>query len=76
MEGMLAYWVRKGRLCEKEEPLETGAANCASGSCGSTCAGLDNCAYVARMPKVYSLAQAAKPNAISGQEDDLAAKKG
>ncbi len=57
LEGMLAYWVRKGHLSDDTEQVETNSAVCASGACGSKCTGVNNCAFVAKMPKVYSVRQ-------------------
>ena len=55
LEGMLAHWVRKGKLrdddAEETSVCHTGGV----GSCGSTCAGADACPFVAKMPKTYSL---------------------
>lgn len=58
LEGMLAYWVQKGRLQLDER---TGAA-CAmksggegAGGCGcGTCNGVSDCPFMARMPRSYS----------------------
>lgn len=75
LEGMLAYWVRKGRLHDEDEPSETSALSCASSACGSTCTGFANCAFVARMPKTYSLRQAEKPENTPGRENVLETKK-
>jgi len=80
LEGMLAYWVRKGRLRDADGPVESGCgsngANSISGVCGSTCTGVTNCAFVARMPKMYSLAQPPKAGARPGRDDVLEPKKG
>jgi len=51
LEGMIEYWVRRGRLQERA-PAELLCAPSA-GHCGSTCAGAAGCPFVARMPKSY-----------------------
>ncbi|MFZ5910267.1 MAG: FeoC-like transcriptional regulator [Chloroflexota bacterium] len=52
LEGMLAHWVRKGRL--KEDDIYPEAAHSA-GSCGPSCGGAETCSFVAKMPRSYSL---------------------
>ena len=51
LEGMIDYWVRKGRLYDSD-----GAA-CApsTGHCSTSCTGAANCAFVAKMPKMYEV---------------------
>ena len=51
LEGMIAYWVRKGRLVDDDET----ACAPASGHCFTSCSGAANCAFVAKMPKSYSV---------------------
>lgn len=53
LEGMIAFWVQKGHLRDDQ----VSAAACApSGShCGPTCTGTATCAFVAKMPRSYSL---------------------
>lgn len=50
LEGMIAYWVRKGRL--QARAADTVCAPSA-GHCGGGCAGAAACPFVARMPKSY-----------------------
>ena len=45
LEGMLEYWVRKGRLRES-----SGASMCA------TCGGAGGCPFVPQLPRSYELA--------------------
>lgn len=51
LEGLIDYWVRKGRLYDSD-----GAA-CApsTGHCSTSCTGAANCAFVAKMPKMYEV---------------------
>lgn len=53
LQGMIDFWVRKGRLKNDDVEMET-AVTCGSG-CGSDCAGRSSCHFVAKMPKTYSL---------------------
>ena len=52
LEGMLQFWVRKGRIQNDDE-----AESCdnKTGSCSTTCSGITECAFMAKMPKTYSL---------------------
>jgi hypothetical protein len=52
LEGMLDYWVRKGRL-KDDDAIPEGAHS--AGSCGPSCGGADSCSFVAKIPKSYSL---------------------
>ena len=54
--GMIEFWVRKGRLRDDDAVAEEGMA-CAGGACGDHCSGLTECAFVAKMPKTYSIAK-------------------
>ncbi len=54
--GMIEFWVRKGRLRDDDAVVETGIA-CAGGGCGDSCSGMAECAFVAKMPKTYSIAK-------------------
>jgi hypothetical protein len=62
LEGMLAYWVQKGRIKVEDQNNETPGYTCASGSCGPTCSGADNCVFMAKMPKVYKITDQEDPS--------------
>jgi hypothetical protein len=52
LEGMLEFWVRKGRL--RREGIQSSHA-CSSGpSCGGSCAGAA-CPFIIRIPRTFSL---------------------
>jgi hypothetical protein len=55
LEGMIQYLVRSGRLVDEEARGDQSGPICPSSGCGSVCAGFANCAFVAKMPKTYSL---------------------
>jgi len=52
LEGMLQFWVRKGRI-QDDDALE----DCSdiAGSCGKSCSGTAECSFIAKMPKTYSV---------------------
>ncbi|MBK8988003.1 MAG: hypothetical protein IPM39_18355 [Chloroflexi bacterium] len=52
LDGMIAYWVRHGRLYDDATSQENA---CPPGHCGSTCTGAATCAFVAKMPKSYTV---------------------
>lgn len=51
LDGMIDYWVRKGRLQARNAPDTVCAP--AAGHCGGGCAGAAACPFIARMPKSY-----------------------
>jgi hypothetical protein len=53
LEGMVAYWVQKGRL--RDDQVSTENCTPSTSHCGPTCSGTTTCAFVAKMPKSYSL---------------------
>jgi len=61
LEGMLMYWVRKGRL--KEDNSQASDV-CKSGYCGSSCTRTENCPFITQMPKSYSLHSKDKNNVM------------
>lgn len=74
MEGMLTYWVRKGRL-----RVEGWAAVCSDGCfgagcrCGSCALGDSGCPFIARLPKSYVVNNSPitqKPTIPVGKEPD------
>jgi len=51
LQGMIDFWVRKGRLRDDDA-----VDNCAtSGGCGTSCGGATGCAFVVETPRSYSL---------------------
>ena len=51
LQGMIDFWVRKGRLRD-EDAVDACAVD---GGCGSSCSGATNCAFVVDTPRSYSL---------------------
>ena len=56
LEGMIQFWVRKGRLKDDERDNQQLFAVCGGGSCGRSCPGAQGCPFVAKMPRTFSLA--------------------
>ena len=59
LEGMIQFWVRKGRIQDDDA-----AKSCTEeiGDCSTSCCGTANCTFIAKMPKTFSI-----PAADSGQ---------
>ena len=55
LSGMIDVLVVKGRLSPAEEPGTGEAVACSGGACGTTCVGLDQCAFIANVPTSYTL---------------------
>lgn len=55
LEGMIAYWVRKGRL-EDTQAQESCRCSCSTSSCGSSTE-VGACAFVGKMPRTYVLVE-------------------
>jgi hypothetical protein len=53
LEGMIAFWVRKGRLKEDYAALLAGA--CADDGCESTCPQAPSCRWLKNLPRSFSL---------------------
>ena len=50
LEGMIQYWVRKGRLKDDSQP-----AACGTGACGASCPGPKGCPFIIKLPQTYTL---------------------
>ena len=49
LEGMLEFWVRKGRLQSSSQSCSTNMV------CGGSCGGTQGCPFVIQMPHTFSL---------------------
>ena len=54
LQGMIDYWVRKGRLQDDQEKATT-TDMCIPMSCAGSCTGPRNCSFKMKMPKTYSI---------------------
>lgn len=52
LEGMIQFWVRKGRIQNDDAPK---TYNGETGDCSTSCCGTADCAFIAKMPKTYSI---------------------
>ena len=59
LEGMIQFWVRKGRIQDDDASK---SCNEEIGDCSTSCCGTAECAFIAKMPKTFSI-----PVADSGQ---------
>lgn len=55
LDGMIQFWVRKGRLRDDAADLAAVTSICSPPSCGGSCTGMAVCPFVAKMPKTYSI---------------------
>ncbi len=55
LAGMIDVLVAKGRLSAAEEAGSGESVTCSGGACGSSCVGLDQCAFIANVPASYTL---------------------
>ena len=55
LQGMIDYWVRKGRLQDDDQALEAAMSVCTSGNCSTSCPGPQGCPFVMKMPRTFSL---------------------
>ena len=55
LSGMVDVLVSKGRLSPAAAVGDGGAVACSGGACGSSCVGLDQCAFIANVPSTYTL---------------------
>jgi len=55
LDGMIQFWVRKGRLIDDDAAETQAGVVCSIGSCGASCMGAFNCAFIAKMTRTYSI---------------------
>ena len=55
LSGMIDVLVSKGRLSPAGALGDGEAVACSGGACGSSCVGLDQCAFMANVPATYTL---------------------
>ncbi|HEX2915103.1 MAG TPA: FeoC-like transcriptional regulator [Chloroflexia bacterium] len=55
LEMMLEYWVRQGRLQDNKQFISSPEAACSKGGCGSACHGPQNCSFIAKIPRAFTL---------------------
>ena len=55
LDGMIQFWVRKGRLRDDDADFAEMTSICSPSNCGGSCTGVAVCPFVAKMPKTYSI---------------------
>lgn len=55
LEGMIQFWVRKGRLKDDSQTVMDFPGCSSSSACGHACPGAKGCPFVMTMPRTYSL---------------------
>ena len=55
LSGMIDVLVAKRRLSPAENPGAGESVACSGSACGSSCVGLDQCAFIANVPASYTL---------------------
>ncbi len=53
LEGMIKFWIRKGRIQEVEP--ETTAPSPTCSSCATTCPGPQGCPFIMKMPRAFTI---------------------
>jgi len=53
LDGMIHFWVQKGRLVDDDTGIIASTNICTSASCKMSCDGMANCPFIAKMPKTY-----------------------
>lgn len=63
LQGMIDFWVQKGRLQDTAAPAADGGGmhHCGTKSCG----GPETCAYIAKMPRTISTTHPANGNSAA-----------
>lgn len=68
LDGMIEYWVRKGRL--KADDVAPAGPHAACSSCASSCPGPQSCPFVLTMPRTYSLTLSTEPTQPAPPPDE------
>ena len=55
LEGMIEFWVQKGRLASDAVRASAGYPDCSAMGCRSSCTGLDECPFMIKMPRSYTV---------------------
>jgi hypothetical protein len=55
LDGMIDFWVRKGRLVDDAAATGQAAVACAAHGCGRSCASAQACPFTVKLPRTISL---------------------
>lgn len=56
LEGMIAFWARKGRLRGDVQAVAASMADCSPGVCDASCPGPRKCSRAVKAPRTHSFA--------------------
>lgn len=59
LDGMIEFWVRKGRLVDDATGAAAATSACAGHGCGGHCASAAHCPFTMTMPRTISLVSSA-----------------
>ena len=71
LEGMIQYWVRKGRLIDDAHANAGAASGCSTGACGGSCSGPQGCPFIIKLPQTYTLALPHGPAKATDKEHNI-----
>ncbi len=52
LDGMIQFWVQKGRLKSEDDQINGASCSCGTGS--NICPPVSECVFIAKMPKTYT----------------------
>ena len=55
LEGMIQFWVRKGRISDSQIAADAAPPQCSGLSCASACPGAERCPFVVNLPRRFAL---------------------
>ena len=56
LQGMIQFWVRKGRLKDDRQEAQAANVSCAcAAECRSSCGEVQGCPFLMKLPRTYSL---------------------
>ena len=55
LEGMIEFWVRKGRISDSQISAKVAPPQCSGLSCAASCSGAETCPFVAKLPRQFTL---------------------
>lgn len=59
LDGMIQFWVRKGRLADDATVAGQAAVVCATHGCRGSCPGPQGCPFTMKMPRMISVSSPA-----------------
>ena len=53
LEGMIQFWVRKGRIADSQLTSNAAPSACSGLSCAGSCPGAESCPFVMQLPRTF-----------------------